>query len=357
MISVGVAANRLNRPFRMAGAQSMREQRRRAADPATPNIGGSGLSRRRWLSRIALAFSGLARTAWGQPPSKSKASASELEIVAQVQAKARKAGLPALTLKRTEHFLGLGDAPVRFLDQRLDVCESMAKTFPAYFAQHGFQISIPDRRMTVIALKDDASYRAYIGADSPESVGGHYDVENDQLVVFDFGSLQRELAAEAKRVNTFTLVHETAHLLSFDTGLLSRRADVPACISEGLATYVELWRPGDRRAFGATNRARLKGLKDAASAGVSWISMSDLVADDAAFDNPKTVQLAYAESWLLVHFLMKSPGWLPKFQAYLIGIPKDRGAKKRLEYAESRLGSLRTLDKAVRRHRDQELER
>jgi Protein of unknown function (DUF1570) len=335
----------------------MREQRRRAVDPATPGIGGSVLSRRRWLSSLAVAFLGLTMTAWGQTPSKSKASASELDIVAQVQEKARKAGLRALTLKRTEHFLGLGDAPVRFLDQRLDVCGSMAKAFPAYFVQHGFRISIPDRRMTVITLKDDASYRAYIGEDSPESVGGHYDVENDQLVVFDFGSRQRDLTAEAKRVNTFTLVHETAHLLSFDTGLLSRRADVPAGISEGLATYVELWRPGDRRAFGATNRARLKALKDAAGAGVSWIPMSELVADDAPFDNPKTAQLAYAESWLLVHFLIKTPDWLPKFQEYLVGIPKERGAKKRVEYAETRLGSLRTLDKEVRRHRDRELER
>src|SRR5262249_8364372 len=42
MISAGVATNQSDRPFRMAGGQPMREPGRRAADPATPDIEGSG---------------------------------------------------------------------------------------------------------------------------------------------------------------------------------------------------------------------------------------------------------------------------------------------------------------------------
>ncbi len=41
------------------------------------------------------------------------------------------------------------------------------------------------------------------------------------------------------RVNTFTLVHEAIHQLTYNTGLLDRQADVPVAISEGLATFGE----------------------------------------------------------------------------------------------------------------------
>ncbi len=96
--------------------------------------------------------------------------------------------------------------------------------------------------MTVITLKDDSSFRAFIGADPGDDVGGHYDLETNQLVVFDFRDKKEDKPGNAERVNLFSLIHETAHMLCFNTGLLSRQADVPDCISEGLATFVEMWR-------------------------------------------------------------------------------------------------------------------
>ena len=174
---------------------------------------------------------------------------------------AEKAGLGHLSRKATDHFLGLGDASPRFQSAALlEVCEPLAKGFVAHFGPRGFPVALPKHRMTVVTLKDDASYRAYIGQNPGETVGGHYDVETNQLVVFDFRTRQGVSAQEGNRVNIFTLVHETTHMLSFNTGLLSRESDVPACISEGLATSVELWLPGDRRGrgFEATNLPRLQ---------------------------------------------------------------------------------------------------
>lgn len=272
-------------------------------------------------------------------------------MIERVQGTARKAGLGPLRSRTSEHFLGLGDAPARFQAAALDeVCEPLAKAFVAQFGQRGFPVALPKHRMTVVTLKDDASYRAYIGQNPGETVGGHYDVETNQLVVFDFRAQQGNLAADPRKVNRFTLVHETTHMLSFNTGLLAREADVPACISEGLATSVELWRPGDRRGFRAINTPRLQVLIDAGDDEVPWIRLAELVADDNLFDKPETAQLAYAESWLLVDRLM-TPAWRPKFQAYLAGLPKAGAANTaRVEYAEARLGSLRDLDQEIKRH-------
>jgi hypothetical protein len=322
----------------------MREQSRRVIDATLQDVAGPGLSRRGWLKGAALVYPGLALSAWGQAPSKSTYDASEQAIIDQVQETARKAGLGPLSHKTSDHFLGLGDASPRFQSQALlQVCEPLSKAFLAHFGQRGFPVALPKRRMTVVTLKDGASYRAYIGQNPGEAVGGHYDAETDQLVVFDFGVGQDQ-------ANLFTLVHETTHMLSFNTGLLSRQADVPACISEGLATYVERWRPGDRRGIGATNTPRLQVLIDAGAAVLPWIPLTKLVADDGLFDKSETAQLAYAESWLLVHRLM-TPAWRSKFQAYLAGLPKAGAAQQvRVEYAEARLGSLRALDQEIKRH-------
>ena len=80
--------------------------------------------------------------------------------------------------------------------------------------------------------------------------------------------------------------------------------------------------------------------------------MDRFLADDDAFNKAETAQLAYAEAWVLVHYLMETDERRPKFRAYLANMPSvsGDGTMSREKYAESRLGSLRELDQAVRRH-------
>jgi hypothetical protein len=174
-------------------------------------------------------------------------------------------------------------------------------------------------------------------------VGGHYDVQTNRLVVFDYRAQRANLAVGAERVNLFTLVHETAHQLCFNTGIADRDSDVPLCISEGLATYVELWRPGVKNAIGGVNQPRLQVLRGVAD----WIPIADLMADDKAFDE-KTGQLAYAESWLLVHYFLRSQNRVPRFREYLALIRGEKQKAHRLPVAEKALGSMSKLDKLVK---------
>ncbi len=197
----------------------------------------------------------------------------------------------------------------------------------------------PGRRLTVIALRDQDSYAALQGEAPGKGVFGHYDLETNRLVIFDFRSQQEALAAAAERVNLFALVHETTHLLCFNTGILNRQADVPVCVSEGLATYVELWRPGVKNAIGGVNRPRMEALRQA----VDWIQIGDLLADDTAFE-PKTEQLAYAESWLLVHYLLRASSRQPRFRQYLAEVPGSNKPADRTRIAEKTLGPLAKLD-------------
>jgi hypothetical protein len=318
------------------------------SDPAPRGV----VSRRGWIIGTLLGISGMYRPASSATGEQGGTlTQSEQDEIAKVEAVARKARIGPFTHSQSEHFIGLGDAPAAFRRSALERAESFAKAFLSYFRAHGFKVELPEGRMIVITLKDADSYRALVGEAVGEAVGGHYDLETNRLVMFDLRNLQDRLAVPAERVNSLTLVHETAHLLCFNTGILSREANVPACISEGLATYVELWRPKDRSTLGGKNETRLKALRDEQHNPRTWIPLAELLKNNDRIDDPETEQTAYAESWLLIHYLFKKENTRTKFQAYLDGMkdqPEDPGG--RIKYAESHLGPLDVLDRELRKH-------
>jgi hypothetical protein len=244
---------------------------------------------------------------------------------------------------KSVHFLAMGDAPVLFQREALRISEALGQAFLAHFRERGFQTVFPARRLTVIVLKDDHSYSAFLGKARGKDDGGHYDVATNRLVIFDFRPGQEDQEASAKRINLFTLVHETAHQLTFNTGMLDRRASLPLAVLEGLATYVEMWRPGLKDGLGGVNRPRLVALRQAED----WIPIANLLAEDKAFE-PETEQLAYAESWLLVHYLLRSSIRQPRLRSYLVEAQAVEHRAQRLRVAEKTLGSLQKLDRELK---------
>ena len=107
--------------------------------------------------------------------------------IAEVKALGTKAGLAPFSDAQSKHFLGLGDAGPVYCKNALAICEALATEFPLAFPRSRFQAELPPNRMTVITLKDDASYRALARRrQAGATVGGHYDLETNRLVVFDF---------------------------------------------------------------------------------------------------------------------------------------------------------------------------
>jgi hypothetical protein len=316
--------------------------------------GVSRQTRRSWLAGMLMGAAGglaggprAARSMFVQEP------ASEADEIAAVNAVAKKAGLGPFAHSRSRdgHFLGLGDADARFRNTALGICESLAPAFIQHFNGKGFKLALPKNRLTVITLKSADSYQAFIGKETGAIVGGHYDIDTNRLVMFDYrpAGEEQSVVNDPARVNRLTLVHETTHMLSFNTGLLSRQTSVPDWVSEGLATYVELWRNKQTR-IGDPNGPWLSYLGDVRKNGTGWIPISDLVTSDKTFRDDKTAQLSYAESWLMVHHLLKSPQQLPKFRAYLAGLSTDDSATGRLEYVEKHLGPLKSLAHELERH-------
>lgn len=312
------------------------------------------MTRRGWLQGgLALVgVPGLVPSAFGQPARRPALRPDEQKVLDVIEAQARKVGLSGFDASWTDHFLGVGNTTAGYRAAGLNLCEMIAHDFMSHFRERDFPVELPRQRMTVILLKDVNDYAVFSESKKEKLEGGRYYVETNRLVVFDFRPEPGEaaqLAVDAKRLNTFTLVHETIHLLSYNTGLLSAAADIPAAISEGIAIYGELWTRLERRkAFGMVSQPWLEAINQAVANRVPRIPIGKLIADDLVFDDADLVQLAYAESWLLVHMLLRQPAWLPKFRKYLAGMPKFGGKPDRKAYAESVLGPMDRLDRAVR---------
>jgi hypothetical protein len=295
------------------------------------------ISRRHWIFG-ALVVGALGRTARADDPR-----------VAVIRARGRKAEMEGFDESETAHYLAIGDAPKRFREEALAVCESVAAEFFKHFAAKGFELAWPKDKLAVVVLMGPKSYAKFEGGFVDEAIGGHFDLEENRLVTFNSaGPGANPKAAIPELDNTLKLVHETTHQLTFNTGLMDLKADIPLAIGEGLATYGETWRPRRRGVIGGKNERRLLGLKLGLEEGVAWIPIKTLLQDDKVFDETKpTAQVAYAESWLLVARLLREPSRLIRFREYLAALRKKPDPAKRLAVAAEHLGDLDKLDKEI----------
>ncbi|MGE3820253.1 MAG: DUF1570 domain-containing protein [Isosphaeraceae bacterium] len=286
---------------------------------------------------------------WGRVGALAAVPSETTDAVKAALYRAEKAGLKGLGTTATEHYVAVGDSLEAFRKEALDLCERLGASFLSHFRAKGFELDWPASPMTVVALASRESYVAFKGTPASEFEGGYYEVLADRLVIFDFregGADAPAPPANARRINTFSLVHEANHQLTFGTRMLDRKADVPVALSEGLATYGELWQSA-RPIIGQVNRPRLAVLSN--PGGVVWIEVQRLLTDDDLFRNPETEQLAYAEAWLLVAQLLKTKAGTARLIAYLDRLRGKNDPGTRLSDATEALGDLNRLDRELKR--------
>jgi hypothetical protein len=107
-------------------------------------------------------------------------------------------------------------------------------------------------------------------------------------------------------LNNVKTVHEAAHQLAFNTGIQSRLVDYPLWFSEGLACSFETEDATHHRGPAVVNAARMVVIKD-------FLHRGKLLPLDAFITNPQpakmdeeTLNLFYAESWALFHYLYRT---------------------------------------------------
>ena len=278
--------------------------------------------------------------------------------LADIQKRFVKAGIGPLVTVRSHHYVAIGDAAEAFIKLILGDCEQLATDFQKHFQSHGFAVRLPEHRLVVAIFRDDHSFGKFFNlpplielAERKEAIqsAGRYYLTTNTLFIFDWRNVP--IANRPASKNIQTLSHEGIHQLSFNTGLLNREGDTPKAIIEGLGTYGEA-----RKTIGASDlgRPNLSRMDDLAKfqRRVAWIPVRELLTEDAIFQSGSSarVMLGYAQSWLLVHYLMKDQEMLPRFRNYLQAIAKRTRPNRRLEDAQAHLGDLDRLDRDLRRY-------
>ena len=140
-------------------------------------------------------------------------------------------------------------------------------------------------------------------------------------------------------------MHELAHQLSFNGGMVNRQGDVPVWLAEGLACYCEGTEGGRWLGIGARNPHRIDTLAKYPPGEGPVLPLRSLVSNDDWLHKPneKTILLGYARSWALFRMLMEErPTALRKYMAtvYTRRTPDHRFA----DFAES-FGEFTKLEK------------
>jgi hypothetical protein len=297
-------------------------------------------------------------------------------FAAQMRKLERTHKLPRMRRYASKHFVAMSNAGAGQTRDRLSHCEELYRAFFGHFRKRGFDVKAPREKLMVAVFNTQAGFEAYLGHKMSTAVTGMYHPASNRLVVYDYASnrafvegkkrldedarhsrsdLEREwkivrfgrFAREYRDdTNLSTMMHEVAHQLSFNSGLLNRNGDVPVWLAEGLAVYCEATVGTVWQGIGKANPRRPSTLADPAKGNGEFIPLKDLVSNDDWLRKATRVQdvvLGYAQSWALFRLLMtERPA---KLRSYLKTIRERRTPDRRLADFTMAFGSLTKLEK------------
>jgi len=252
--------------------------------------------------------------------------------------------LPAgFEVHRTAHYVVLHNASREYARWCGGLLERLYTSFTNYFTRRGVTISPPEFPLVAIVYASRSEYieqcREEVGP-AVSQVHGHFNLQTNVVKMYDLtgsggkasaADLSRSLARPETQHNIATVVHEAAHQLANNCGLIYRWNDTPQWLNEGLAMFFETPDPRSSRAVtavGLVNAARLSQFRSYLSRRPAD-SLQTLLKDDHRVQHTDTAADAYAESWALVYYLLLQR---PKeFKAYVERI----ASKPPLVYADA----------------------
>jgi hypothetical protein len=257
--------------------------------------------------------------------------------------------LAPMTRLDSKHFLAISNAADEYTEERLYNCETIYALFFDHFRKKGFKVREPGARLMVAVFDSQSGFEAYLGRSMSAATTGVYHPPSNRLVVYDYAQNRSFVAnkkqgeqlvgqirstldrqrisgqfshfAQTRRAdaNIGTIMHEVAHQLSFNGGLLNREGDVPLWLAEGLACYCEATVNGSWQGIGEPNPERVNTLAGPARGQGTFIPLRSMLVGDGWLrraTDVRQVLLGYAQCWALFRMLMEqNPRALRSYQA------------------------------------------
>jgi hypothetical protein len=266
----------------------------------------------------------------------------------------------------TEHYVICSTAGKPYALWAGQMLERLFKAFRTYWKSRGFEMPEPNSPMPVLILADRAEFaKLAIFDKTPGSAkgNGYFLITANRIVLFDLTNSAGQQAAKTisdiqRRVqkipgNVGVVVHEATHQIAFNTDLHKRYADNPIWMTEGMAMYFETPDLRSRRGWstiGRVNSSRLARYLDYIRKRKQGTSLAAIVQNSERFTKAETALDAYAESWAVTHYLIKTKN--RNYAQYLAGIaakPRFRwdSDESHLKEFEQAFGDIDQLDKKV----------
>jgi hypothetical protein len=222
--------------------------------------------------------------------------------------------------------------------ERLELLESVVRSFYLLFAAHGFELAVPRERLVAAWFAQQTDYLVFLhreGADAFRTTLGYYHPTLGIVATFDARTvpaqqqaraelaaaevtleripagehrdrlgrdlIRRRLLLELQRrsIELGTAAHELIHLLVETSALAPRHDDFPFWLHEGLAAQFEVVRGGRWAGFGRAHDLRLPDWRRIDPPP----RLAPLLRDT---DFGRGYQRdAYAAAWALVYYLRK----------------------------------------------------
>lgn len=251
-------------------------------------------------------------------------------------------------MQTSAHYVICSSAPAAHTNRCTAALERLFKGFFAYWRNRGLPLTHAPNPLVIVLHGNRAIYQQHAQnelGDAVNSVRGYYSQKTNRvnLLTIDvapgngISGTNGVLAARTMA----TVIHEATHQLSYNSGLQTRLAPHPLWFSEGLAVFFEP--PNLKTQAGYQPIGEVSPLHLATYRGASRVrkvmKLEELVSHDRTFRNSATIRLAYAQSWALTYFLIRTRRG--EFLTYL----KTQGAKQSLSVDTSEL-RLRDFEEA-----------
>lgn len=264
----------------------------------------------------------------------------------------------------TRHYVLCTNADPKFAEWVGRLFERLLRGFLQTWERAGLELHEPVAPLSAIVFATQQEYAGYATRDAGPQLAaspGYYSARTNRIVLYDLGNgatgesdINRRVSAAPG--NVATIVHEATHQIAFNSGMHVRYADNPSWLTEGLAMYCEtpdLDTGSGWGAIGKLNAARLRDYRAFVDERRGAESLNSLIRDDGRFRDAATAADAYAESWALTYFLIRTRR--ESYVAYVRGVSaKPRliwdGPDEREAEFETAFGELEALEDEFQRY-------
>ncbi len=207
--------------------------------------------------------------------------------------------------------------------------ENLQKSFVNYFEQQaGFKLAPSEFPLVAVVFGDEREFLEYaakeLGDEMARNVIGYYSFLSNRMVLYDMlaaarnkglgnvGAARPPVGPDGidafNEVNIGTVIHEATHQLAYNSGLHQRFSDNPLWLAEGMAMFFEApnRQSAQWKGIGEINRPRLDLFRERHLVAGKPLDLESLIRNDDRLRNAETARVAYADSWALTYFLMKT---------------------------------------------------